>query len=38
MAQRIMLGRLSDLDEKEKLAEQIAGINHSGSHSETHSH
>jgi len=26
MAQRIMLGRLSDLDKKEKLAEQIAGI------------
>ena len=26
MAQRIMLGRLSDLDEKEKLAEQIAGM------------
>jgi 4-hydroxybutyryl-CoA dehydratase/vinylacetyl-CoA-Delta-isomerase len=26
MAQRIMLGRLSDLDEKEKLAERIAGI------------
>jgi 4-hydroxybutyryl-CoA dehydratase/vinylacetyl-CoA-Delta-isomerase len=26
MAQRIMLGRLSDLDSKEKLAEQIAGI------------
>jgi 4-hydroxybutyryl-CoA dehydratase/vinylacetyl-CoA-Delta-isomerase len=26
MAQRIMLGRLSDLDRKEKLAERIAGI------------
>lgn len=26
MAQRIMLGRLSDLDGKEKLAERIAGI------------
>jgi 4-hydroxybutyryl-CoA dehydratase/vinylacetyl-CoA-Delta-isomerase len=26
MAQRIMLGRLSDLDSKEKLAEHIAGI------------
>ncbi len=26
MAQRIMLGRLSDLDAKEKMAEQIAGI------------
>jgi 4-hydroxybutyryl-CoA dehydratase/vinylacetyl-CoA-Delta-isomerase len=26
MAQRIMLGRLAELDEKEKLAERIAGI------------
>jgi 4-hydroxybutyryl-CoA dehydratase/vinylacetyl-CoA-Delta-isomerase len=26
MAQRIMLGRLADLDEKEKLAETIAGV------------
>lgn len=26
MAQRIMLGRLADLDEKERLAERIAGI------------
>jgi 4-hydroxybutyryl-CoA dehydratase/vinylacetyl-CoA-Delta-isomerase len=26
MAQRIMLGRLANLDEKEKLAENIAGI------------